>query len=560
MSFTLNVGGRAGEEESGRRPRQSISRPSVPLALAVIALVAAILMLGTVVLDAPIELSMFVAMITLMVVLAVRGFSFNTIQSAAYDAMRTVLELIIILITVGMLISAWAQSGTIPLIISLGLQTIHPSLFYVTAIILCSITSLITGTSWGTMGSVGVALMAVGSGLGMPAALTAGAIVCGSYFGDKLSMLSDSTNLAAAITGTPLLTHIKYMLITTVPAYIGTLLIYGVIGFVLPHQAGNTETIQQIIDGLNANFNMGWYSLIPAVVTVGMLFFRLPPYVAIFGGVVAAAFVSMVTQGANTSQVIETIHSGFVLDTGLTNLDDLVSGGGALSMAGLVMLFLFAVGCSGLLNKGGFVTVLIEQFLAFANSRRKLMSLTSPIMIVSVGLGASLSFAAVMIGTLLRPAYKEMGLKSENLARTIEDSGTTYDAFYPWSGGGIFAAGVLGVATVEYMPFMFFAFLSTFFGIVVSLTQFKVRTIPPKDTDQDTTEDDPADPPQPDGAAPTGQSAEETDPDHREADEKSGDKTPGHRQATTDSTTGAVQRLPAIAGTPRANTRWITHN
>lgn len=558
MSFTLNAGGRDVEEAPGRRSHRSISSPSVPLALGVIALVAAVLMLGTVVLEAPIELSMFVAMIVLMAVLAVRGFTFTSIQSAAYDAMRTVLELIIILISVGMLISAWAQSGTIPLIISLGLQTIHPSLFYVTAIILCSITSLVTGTSWGTMGSVGVALMAVGSGLGMPVALTAGAIICGSYFGDKLSLLSDSTNLAAAITGTPLLTHIRYMLITTVPAYTVTLIIYGVIGFVLPHRSGSTDTIQQITAGLDANFNMGWYSMIPAVITVGMLFVRMPPYVAIFGGVIAAAFVSLATQGATTSQVIEAIHSGFVLDTGVTSLDDLISGGGALSMAGLVMLFLFAVGCSGLLNKGGFVTVLIEKFLTFANSRRKLMSMTSPIMIFSVGLGASFSFAAVMIGTLLRPAYKEMGLKSENLARTIEDSGTTYDAFYPWSGGGIFAAGVLGVATLEYMPFMFFAFLSTFFGILVSLTQFKVRTIPPKEIGQDNDENDASEPLLPERQArpefPTGKS----DPALREEGRQSGDavlKPPN----SLDSGIEDLRRIPAISGAPHASTRWISH-
>ncbi|MGO1950898.1 MAG: Na+/H+ antiporter NhaC family protein, partial [Mycobacteriaceae bacterium] len=153
-------------------------------------------------------------------------------------------------------------------------------------------------------------------------------------------------------------------------------------------------------------------------------------------------------------------------------------------------LFLFAVGVSGLLNKGGFVGVLIEKFLTFANTRRRLMSMSSPVVFVSVGLGASFSFSAVMSGTLLRPAYKKMGLKSQNLSRTIEDSGTVYDAFYPWSGGGIFAAGALGVATLEYMPFMFFAFLSTAFGLLVSLTQFKVETLPKDEADEraDTTD------------------------------------------------------------------------
>lgn len=547
MSFTRKTG--PGTSEKGDSSRHSRTRPSIPLALGVIAMVAAILLVGTVTVEAPIELSMFVAMIALMVVLAVRGFSFTDIQSAAYDSMRTVLELVIILITVGMLIGSWAQSGTIPLIISFGLEAINPSVFYITAIILCSITSLITGTSWGTMGSVGVALMAVGTGLGMPMALTAGAVICGSYFGDKLSMLSDSTNLAAAITRTYLLTHIKYMLITTVPAYLMTLLVFGVIGFAMPRNSNSTDTIEQILTGLDENFNMGWYSLIPAVVTVGMLLFRLPPYVAIFGGVVAAAFVSLTAQGATTAEVIAAIHSGFTPDTGIAGIDALVSGGGALSMSGLVMLFLFAVGCSGLLNKGGFVTVLIEQFLSWANSPRKLMTLTSPIMIFSVGLGASFSFAAVMIGTLLSPAYKKMGLKSENLSRTIEDSGTTYDAFYPWSGGGIFAAGVLGVATVEYMPFMFFAFFSTFFGILVSLTQYKVRRIPPQETTDGDTGGNPATSPDPVTAAEGEHGVEPSAPP---AEKKlDGEGSGNFRAADPDRV--SPYRIPATAGPLRAD-------
>ena len=469
-------------------------KPRLQLSVGVIFIVAAILMVGTVFLDAPIELSMFVAMVALMLLLAVRGFNFREIQDAAFDAMRNVLELVMILLSVGMLISTWAQAGTIPVIIRFGLETINPSWFYVTALILCSLTSLVTGTSWGTMGSVGVALMAVSSGLGLPVALTAGAIISGAYFGDKMSPLSDSTNLSAAITGTPLFTHIRYMLITTVPAYLCTVVVFTVLGFTLDHEDTAGNTIPTIVDGINGNFHTGWYSLLPVLVTVAMLIFRIPPFIAIFAGAVGAVFVSLTTQGSSFEDVITALHSGFVLDSGMSDIDDLISGGGLLSMAGLAMLFLFAVGTSGLLNKGGFVGVLIERFLVFANSRRKLMSLSSPVVFLAVGLGASFSFSAVMAGTLLSPGYKKLGLDSRNLSRTIEDSGTVYDPFFPWSSGGIFAAGALGVATLEYMPFLFFAFFSTGFGLLVALTQFKVVTLPeqqepaaPGDDETDTT-------------------------------------------------------------------------
>ncbi|HIW91894.1 MAG TPA: hypothetical protein H9870_09570 [Candidatus Corynebacterium avicola] len=489
MAFALTPTGKDGDFVSGEDPEAKDQPggpplPRVQLSVGVIFIVAAILMVGTIFFDAPIELSMFVALVALMLILAVRGFNFGEIQDAAFNAMRSVLELVMILLSVGMLISSWAQSGTIPLIIRFGLETIDPSWFFVTSLLLCSMTSLVTGTSWGTMGSVGVALMAVGSGLGMPMGLTAGAIVSGAYFGDKMSPLSDSTNLSAAITGTPLFTHIRYMLITTVPAYIVTAIIFTVLGFTTGHGGSAEGEIGGIVDGINENFNTGWYSLLPILVTVAMLIFRVPPFVAIFSGAVGAVFVSLATQGASIDELITTLHSGFVLDTGVEEIDDLISGGGLLSMGGLAMLFLFAVGVSGLLNKGGFVGVLIEKFLLFANSRRKLMSLSSPVVFVAVGLGASFSFSAVMAGTLLSPAYKKLGLKSQNLSRTIEDSGTVYDAFYPWSGGGIFAAGALGIATVEYMPFMFFAFLSTAFGLIVAMTQYKVATLPDVERDE----------------------------------------------------------------------------
>ncbi|WP_291474523.1 Na+/H+ antiporter NhaC [Corynebacterium sp.] len=469
----------------GRGTGDEPPKPRVQLSAGVIFIVAAILAVGTIFLDAPIEMSMFFAMVALMLILAVRGFNFDEIQDAAFNSMRTVLELVMILLSVGMLISTWAQAGTIPVIIRFGLETINPTWFYVTALLLCSITSLVTGTSWGTMGSVGVALMAVGGALDLPAGLTAGAIISGAYFGDKMSPLSDSTNLSAAITGVPLFSHIRYLLITTVPAYICTVVLFTVLGFVVDHNDNTGDSIDTIVDGINRSFDTGWFSLLPVLVTVAMLIFRVPPFISIFAGAVGAMCVSMTTQGATVEDVIAVLHSGFVLDSGTPDIDGLISGGGLLSMAGLAMLFLFAVGTSGLLNKGGFVGVIIEKFLRFANTRRRLMSLTSPVVFTSVGLGASFSFAAVMAGTLLLPGYRKLGLDPRNLGRTIEDSGTVYDPFFPWSSGGIFAAGALGVATLDYMPFLFFAFFSTGFGLLVALTQFTVATVPDEDEEAD---------------------------------------------------------------------------
>lgn len=462
---------------SRTRGTKDLVSPSALASLAVVLGVAAVLVTGTIIFQAPIELSMLFVLVLLMILLIARGRTYHEVQDAAFDWIRKILELVFILLSVGMLVSTWALSGTIPTIIAFGLETISPTWFFVTSVLLCSMTSLFTGTSWGTMGSVGVALMVVGESMGMPAGITAGAIISGSYFGDKLSLLSDTTNLSAAITRTPLVTHVVYMLLTTVPAYLGTLTIFGVLGFVLPRAEAGTQVLEGIGGGLAGAFELGPVTLIPAVVTIGMLLFRLPPFVSIMGGVVAAIGVAVLVQGATAAQIVTTLYEGFVSETGVPEVDDLVSGGGLLSMAGLAMLFMFAVGVSGLLSLGGYVQALLGVVLKWASSRRRLMVLTSPVMIVSVGLGASFSFAAVIVGSLFGPAFERMGLKSQNLSRTLEDSGTVYDAFYPWSGGGIFAAGVLGVATLEYMPFMFFAFLSTLFGLIVALTQFRVAVI-----------------------------------------------------------------------------------
>ncbi|KAA9395489.1 Na+/H+ antiporter NhaC [Kocuria coralli] len=450
--------------------------PSMLTSVGVVVLLATMLLVGTAILALPIEMVMFFSMVVIMILLRIVGFSFRDVQDAAFDSVRQVIELLLILLSVGMLLSAWAMSGTIPTIINYGLELISPTWFLPTAVLLCSVVSLFTGTSWGTMGSVGVALMAVGGGLGLSLPIVAGAVISGAYFGDKLSLLSDSTNLNAAITKTPLLTHIRYMLWTTGPAYVVTLVLFSVIGFAMPRRQNIGSEIEEITQGLASSYQLGLVTLIPLVVTLAMLLLRLPPFIAIVAGALSGGAVAILWQGMSFADVMTGLHSGYESTIGIEEVDGLVSGGGMLSMAGVVLLFMFAVAISGLLQLGGYVQKILTAILQKADTRRKLMVTTSPAMFLSVGLGASFSFGAVMVGTLFTPAYRRLGLRPQNLSRTLEDSGTVYDAFFPWAGGGVFAAGVLGVATVEYMPFMFFAYSSTIFGLILAITQFKVAT------------------------------------------------------------------------------------
>ena len=458
------------------RGKEHDYKPSMLVSLGMLLLLAGLLLVGTAFLALPIEMVLFFSMIVIMVILRFAGFSFRRIQDAAFDSVRQVIELLLILLSVGMLLSTWAMSGTIPTIISYGLTVISPAWFLPTALLLCSAVSFFTGTSWGTMGSVGVALMAVGGGLGLPLPLVAGAVISGAYFGDKLSMISDSTNLNAAITKTPLLTHIRYMLWSTAPAYVVTFVLFTIIGLLMPRSDDLGDGVPAILEGLDGSYQLGPITLIPLAVVVGLLLLRVPPFMSIVGGALAGAVLAIVVQGHTFADVMEGTHFGYESTIGIESVDDLVSGGGMLSMTPLVLLFMFAVAVSGLLQLGGYVQKILTWILSKANTRRKLMVTTSPAMFLSVGLGASFSFGAVMVGTLFTPAYRRLGLRPQNLSRTLEDSGTVYDAFFPWSGGGVFAAGVLGVATLEYMPFMFFAYASTLFGLLIALTQFRVAT------------------------------------------------------------------------------------
>lgn len=450
-------------------------RPATAYALVTVAVVAGILLVGTLTFEAPIELLMFFALVVLIPFVMRLGFSYRECENLAFNAIRRILELIFILFAVGALVSSWALSGTIPMIINFGLQSISPTWFLLTSLFLCSVTSLVTGTSWGTMGSVGVALMAVGASMGVHPGLAAGAILSGAYFGDKLSPLSDSTNLNAAVTETPLMTHIRYMLITTGPAYLVTAAVFAAVGLAQPSSGSSDAQITKITSTLQDSYQLGLPTVLPVVLTITLLFLRVPAFVSILSGAVAALVVAVLYQGATLTNALDVMHNGYTSDTGLPSVDDLVSGGGILGMAPLALLFVFAVGMSGLLSGSGMVEVLLRPLLKWAVTPRRLMLATSPTMLGGMAIGASFSFGAVMTATLLGPAYRDLGLRSENLSRTQEDSGTVFDAFFPWSGGGVFAAGTLGVATVEYMPFMIFAFACLLSSWIVSATQFRVR-------------------------------------------------------------------------------------
>lgn len=460
---------------SSAPPERTVREPSFGYAAGSVLMITAILLLGMLAFDADIQLLLFICMIALVPLVMRLGHDFEATQSFAFDAIRSALGLIMILIAVGALIGSWAASGTIPALVHAGLAIISPDWFLPTTLLLCMLASLATGTSWGTIGTIGVAMLGVGTGLGYPVALTAGAIISGAYFGDKLSPLSDSTNLSSAIVGTNLMTHIRHLMWTTMPAITATVVIFTVLGFTSSHgsEVGN-DRAQEISATLAQHFDLGLPAFLPIVVVVVLLVLRKPALPSIFLGAVAGALIAVVYQQHPVSDTLSVMYSGFTLHSGLPVVDDLVTGGGIESMLGVVALFMFAIGMAGLLSGSGMLVALIRPTLSWVTTQRRLLVVSVLLIPVLLALGGSFSFSAVLGGALLLPLYKRFGLDRKNLSRILEDSGTVTDPVFPWSSGGVFVAGVLGVSTVSYLPFLFFAYLSILMSLVVAITGWKV--------------------------------------------------------------------------------------
>src|SRR5699024_2703570 len=240
-----------------------------------------------------------------------------------------------IVLVVGAMIGAWLISGTVPTLIYYGIQTISPGYFFVTALLFCTIVSVSTGTSWGTMGTAGVALMGISHGLELPAGISAGAIISGAYFGDKISPLSDSTNLAAAIMETDLMDHVKHMLWTTTPAYILTALVFLFLGFNYGQNGGSLSNIEVMTDFLSSHYNLGWIPMIPVVVVIALLIMSKPPITSIFIGAAIAGIIAIVYQGAGITETLNTIYDGYVVESGIESVDSLLTQGGITSMFNL---------------------------------------------------------------------------------------------------------------------------------------------------------------------------------------------------------------------------------
>jgi NhaC family Na+:H+ antiporter len=400
------------------------------------------------------------------------GYSWEDIEKGMLDGVRNGLGACIILIVIGMVVGTWILGGTIQSMIYYGLKLLTPQIFVPIAFLLCSLTSVLIGSSFGTIATMGIVLMGVAEGLGVPRAITAGAIVAGAMFGDKVSPLSDSTNLTAAMTGTKLFDHVRSMLYVSGPGMIISLFIYGFVGRNYATVGNvNLETIDSILSTLSSNFNISLVTLVPAAIVIILSLLKVPAIAALIISFISAGISSLFTQGASLAGIIEAGANGFVANTGHELIDKLLTQGGINSMMSTVAIIMAGTAMGGILEKCGILQVLLETLMKYIKKPRDLIlaSLASAyIMLLATG---EMMVSIIVPGRTLEPAFREMKIHTSVLSRTLETGATLMCGALPWGVASVYSQNVLGVG-LEYIPYCYLPFIAPIIAIIYAFIGF----------------------------------------------------------------------------------------
>ena len=414
--------------------------------------------------------------------------SYQTMLDRVADNLKSVTGAILILLFVGALAGTWLISGVIPAMIYYGLQILHPSIFLPACVIICALISLATGSSWTTSATVGIALIGIGKALGIPVGMVAGAVLSGAYFGDKLSPLSDTTNLAPAMAGAELFTHIRYMTHTTVPSILVTLIVFIILG--IGFSGDGTANSQELLAAMNEVFTINLLLFIVPIIVIVMIVRKTPPLVALFVGTILGTIAALIFQQElllslsgesklsvyGTYQVIiDAITVSTEIETTSAALTDLFQSGGMEGMLGTIWLIICAMAFGGVMDAIGALSTISAALLSIAQSTFQLFASTVA-SCLTINITASDQYLSIVVpGKMFEKAYKNRGLAPENLSRTLEDSGTVTSVLIPWNTCGAYQSGVLGVDVSQYFFYAIFNWLSPFMTLFFAAFQIKIK-------------------------------------------------------------------------------------
>jgi NhaC family Na+:H+ antiporter len=423
-------------------------------------------------------------------VAAIVGFfnkvSINTMIAEVWENWKSVFVPIMILLLVGALAGTWLVSGIIPAMVYYGLQVLSPAIFLPASVVIAAIISIATGSSWTTSATVGIALIGIGSALGISSGMIAGAVISGAYFGDKMSPLSDTTNLAPAMAGTDLFTHIRYMTITTVPTIIITLIVFSIISMNL-ETTGSTD-ISGLLSSIKSTFNITPYLFIVPVIVIALIVTKTKPLIALGTGVLLAAVFAFIFQSeilsSLSSSKFQSIINAIFIDTEIATdnekLNELFSSGGIMGMLWTILLIICAMVFGGAMDAIGALARITKELLKFATS---VFGLFASTVFSCLGLNAIASdqyLALVIPGKMFKKAYEDKGLAPENLSRTLEDAGTVTSVLIPWNTCGAYQSSVLGVSVADYFVYAIFNWLSPFTTLFFAALNIKIKMLKEK--------------------------------------------------------------------------------
>lgn len=476
----------------GRTPSLAVSL--IPVAILIGLLAGSVALFGDASASGPSQIALILAAAVGIIIGITHGHSWNAIEKGIVDGISLSMGAILILLVVGALIGSWILAGIVPTMIYYGLQLLTPAIFFPSACALCCLVSVATGSSWTTAGTVGVALIGIAAAQDLSLGLAAGAVISGAYFGDKMSPLSDTTNLAPAMAGTDLFTHIRHMMWTTTPSIIIALIMFAIIGMwnAAPQ---DTSAVQSILASLGAQFRISPVLLLPVALVLFLVVRKVPAYPALLiGALTGCAFAVIFQQDAVLAYAATpglpawaalikgawmSLFDGYKLASGNATLDELLSGGGMASMLATVWLILSAMMFGAVMEATGMLTRIAASILTMVRGTGSLVAAT---LATSLGMNivASDQYIAIVIpGRMFRAEYARRRLHPKNLSRALEDAGTLTSPLVPWNTCGAFMATTLGVATLTYLPFAFFNLINPVVSMIYGFTGFTIEKLAP---------------------------------------------------------------------------------
>jgi NhaC family Na+:H+ antiporter len=469
----------------------------IPVVSLIALLSLAVYLFGSDAVSGPTQIVLIVGAAIAATIAIRNGHAWTDVQAAIVAGIGTAMGAIMILLAVGALIGTWLMSGTVPSLIFYGLELLNPRFFYVACCLICAIASLATGSSWTVAGTLGVALIGVAMGLGLSPAIAAGAIISGAYFGDKMSPLSDTTNLASAVAGSDLFVHIRHMVWTTGPSFLIALILFTAIGLGADVEAGSVA-MRDLMATLDASFNVTPLALIPLVLVFYLAIRKAPPLPtilagALLGGIVAvvlqpavvlayAASPDLATPLAMAKGVWLALANGYVSVTGVAAVDDLLTRGGMSSMLTTIWLIITALAFGAVMEHAGMLMRLIQSTLAAAKSSG---SLIATVIMSCIGMNivaADQYISIVLPGKMFKAEFQRRNIDPRNLSRVLEDSGTLTSVLVPWNTCGAYMAATLGVATLSYLPFAFLNLINPLVSMLYGYAGFTITRLEPPDS------------------------------------------------------------------------------